>query len=145
MPFLKVPWTPTMVLPWTCWGLTDPALRGWHPAPRLSSAAFYTFTTIYAKNFGFITYSFILYILTKLECHICLTDVHLNGMKCFQLLILVVGSLVFVIDWMIFFVTIPRCYNDVNSFFPCATAPWIFLPAECFPLTYDLNGWSLSL
>ena len=41
-----------------------------------------------------------------------------------------------------FFVTIPRCYKDVyvNSFFPCTARLWNSLPIECFPLTYDLNG-----
>ena len=38
--------------------------------------------------------------------------------------------------------TIPRCYKDVyvNSFFLCTVRPWNFLPIECFPLTYNLNG-----
>ena len=41
-----------------------------------------------------------------------------------------------------FSVTIPRYYKDVyvNSFFPCTARPWNNLPIECFPLTYDLNG-----
>ena len=41
-----------------------------------------------------------------------------------------------------FSVTIPRCYKDVyvNSFFPPTTRLWNSLPIECFPLTYDLNG-----
>ena len=41
-----------------------------------------------------------------------------------------------------FSVTIPRCYKDVyiNNFFPCASRLWNSLPIECFPLTYDLNG-----
>ena len=41
-----------------------------------------------------------------------------------------------------FSVTIPRCYKDVygNSFSPRAVRPWNYLPIECFPLTYDLNG-----
>ena len=41
-----------------------------------------------------------------------------------------------------FSVTIPRCYNDVhvNSFFPRTARLWNSLPIECFPLTYDLNG-----
>ena len=41
-----------------------------------------------------------------------------------------------------FSVTIPRCYKDVyvNSFFPCTARLWNFLPLECFPLTYNLNG-----
>ena len=41
-----------------------------------------------------------------------------------------------------FSVTIPRGYKDfhVNSFSPCRARVWNFLPAECFPLTYDLNG-----
>ena len=38
--------------------------------------------------------------------------------------------------------TIPRCYKDVyvNSFFPRRARLWNCLPIECFPLTYDLNG-----
>ena len=41
-----------------------------------------------------------------------------------------------------FSVTIPRGYKDVyvNSFFPGTATPWNFLPLECFPLIYDLNG-----
>ena len=41
-----------------------------------------------------------------------------------------------------FSVTIPRCYKDVyvNSFFPLTARIWSSLPLECFPLTYDLNG-----
>ena len=41
-----------------------------------------------------------------------------------------------------FSVTIPRCYKDfyVNSFFPRTARLWNFLPIECFPLTYNLNG-----
>ena len=39
-------------------------------------------------------------------------------------------------------VTIPRCYKDVyvNSLFPGTTRLWNSQPIECFPLTYDLNG-----
>ena len=41
-----------------------------------------------------------------------------------------------------FSVTIPRCYKDnyVNSFFPRTARLRNSLPIECFPLTYDLNG-----
>ena len=41
-----------------------------------------------------------------------------------------------------FAATIPRCYKDayINSFFPCTARLWNSLPIECFPLTYDLNG-----
>ena len=41
-----------------------------------------------------------------------------------------------------FFVTIPRCYKDVyiNSLFPSKAKLRNSLPIECFPLTYDLNG-----
>ena len=42
-----------------------------------------------------------------------------------------------------FSVTIPRCY--VNSFFPCTARLWNSLPKECFPLTYDLNGFKSRL
>ena len=39
-------------------------------------------------------------------------------------------------------ITIPRCYKDVyaNSFFPHTAQLWNSLPVECFPLTYDQNG-----
>ena len=41
-----------------------------------------------------------------------------------------------------FYVIIPRCHMDVyvNSFFTCTARLWNSLPIECFPLTYDLNG-----
>ena len=41
-----------------------------------------------------------------------------------------------------FSVTIPRSYTDVyvNSFFLRTAKLWNSLPKECFPLTYDLNG-----
>ena len=41
-----------------------------------------------------------------------------------------------------FSVTIPRCYKHVyvNSFFPRTARLWNSLPIECFPLTYNLNG-----
>ena len=41
-----------------------------------------------------------------------------------------------------FSVTIPRCYKDVyiNSFFHRTARLWNYLPIECFPLTYNLNG-----
>ena len=39
-------------------------------------------------------------------------------------------------------VTITRCYKDVyvNGFFPCTARLWNSMPIECFPLTYNLNG-----
>ena len=41
-----------------------------------------------------------------------------------------------------FSVIIPRCYKDVyvKSFFPRTARLWNFLPLECFPLIYNLNG-----
>ena len=41
-----------------------------------------------------------------------------------------------------FFVTIPRCYEDVyvSSCFPRTAGLWNSLPIECFPLTSDLSG-----
>ena len=41
-----------------------------------------------------------------------------------------------------FSVSIPRCYKDVyvNRFFPRTARLWNSLPIECFPLTYNLNG-----
>ena len=43
-----------------------------------------------------------------------------------------------------FSVTIPRCYKDVyiNSSSPRKARLWNCLPTECFPLTYDLNGFN---
>ena len=43
-----------------------------------------------------------------------------------------------------FSVTIPRCYKNVyvNSFFPRTARLWNSLPIECFPLTYDLSGFT---
>ena len=41
-----------------------------------------------------------------------------------------------------FCVTIPRRYQDayVSSFFPWMARVWNYLTKECFPMTYDLNG-----
>lgn len=38
-------------------------------------------------------------------------------------------------------VSIPRLWKEIyaNSFFPCIIRHWSFLPAYCFPLTYNLN------
>ena len=46
-----------------------------------------------------------------------------------------------------FSATIPRCYKDVyvNSFFPCKARFWNSLLIECFPLTYDLNGFKFRI
>ena len=46
-----------------------------------------------------------------------------------------------------FFVTISQCYKYVyvNSNFPCTASFWNFLPEECFPLTYDLNGFKSTI
>ena len=46
-----------------------------------------------------------------------------------------------------FTVTIPRCYKDayVNSFFRCTVRPWNSLTIECFPLTYNLNGFKAKI
>ena len=45
------------------------------------------------------------------------------------------------IDCILFlsaFLDVARIF--VNSFFPCAARLWNSMPIECFPLTYDLNG-----
>ena len=46
-----------------------------------------------------------------------------------------------------FSVTIPSCYKDVyaNTFFPDTARLWNSLPIECFPLTYDLNGFKSTI
>ena len=43
--------------------------------------------------------------------------------------------------------TIPRSYKDVygNNFFPRTAKLWNSLPIECFPLTYDLNGFKSKI
>ena len=72
-----------------------------------------------------------------------LVDVYLNWLNCFHFLILVAVPLVIVIRCIIFLSSfLDRCYKDayVNSFFPCTARTWNSLPAECFPLIYDLSG-----
>ena len=46
-----------------------------------------------------------------------------------------------------FSVTIPRCYKDlyVNIFYSGKAKVWNFLPAEWFPLSYDLNGFKFRM
>ena len=72
---------------------------------------------------------------------ITLIDVHLNWMNWFYLLILVAAPLILLIGCIIF-VIFPGCFNyvNVNSFFSRTPRPWNSLPAECFPLAYDLIG-----
>ena len=45
------------------------------------------------------------------------------------------------------FVTIPKCCKDVyvNNFLPLADRLWNSLPIECFPLTYNLNGFKSGI
>ena len=65
-----------------------------------------------------------------------------NWFTSFFFLILVEGLLVFFNRLHDFSVSIPRCYKDVyvNSLFSRAARFWKSLSIECFPLTYDLNG-----
>ena len=44
-------------------------------------------------------------------------------------------------NWVNWFI-IPRCYKVayVNSLFNRSARLWNSLPTECFPLTYDING-----
>ena len=58
------------------------------------------------------------------------------------------GLLVILIDFMIFlslFLDFTSMDVSVNSFFCYKTKLWISLPIECFPLTYDLNGFKSAL
>ena len=68
-------------------------------------------------------------------------DVHPNWLNWFHFLILEEGSTCYSDRLRDFSVTIPECYKDVyvNSFFPCTTRLWNYLPIECLPLTYDLS------
>ena len=45
------------------------------------------------------------------------------------------------------YVTISRCYKYVysNNFFPHTARLWNSLPIECFPLTYDINGFKSNI
>ena len=69
-------------------------------------------------------------------------DVHLNWFNWSYFLILGGGLLVILIDCINFSVKIPRYYKGVyiKSFFFRRARLWNFLPIECFPLTFDLNG-----
>ena len=82
--------------------------------------------------------------LKALSIVVTLVDVHLSWLNCFHFLILEEGPLAILIDCMIFFVTIARCYKDVyvNSFFPPTARLWNSLPIECFSLTNDLHGFN---
>ena len=64
---------------------------------------------------------------------IALVDVHLNWLNWFHFLILEAGLLDILIDCMIF-VTIPRCYKDVNdnSLLSHTARIWNHLPIENF-------------
>ena len=44
-------------------------------------------------------------------------------------------------------VSIPRLWKEIyaNSFFPCIIRQWNFLPAYCFPLTYNLNRFKTNM
>ena len=77
---------------------------------------------------------------------ITLENLYLNWLNWFHFLIFLVGPLVILIDCMIFLspfldfsVTIPRCYRDVNSFFPPMARLLNSLTIKCFPFTSDLN------
>ena len=53
-------------------------------------------------------------------------------------LILVGGLLVNLIDCINFLSPSQGCH--VNSVFPCTVRLWNYLPKECYPLTYNLDG-----
>ena len=82
----------------------------------------------------------------SIRIRITLVDVHLNWPNCFHFLILERGLFVILIDSMIS-ATIASCYKvaNVNSFFPCTARFWNSLPIECFPFTYDLNGFKSGI
>ena len=78
----------------------------------------------------------------KSSVGITFVGVHMNWPNWFHFVILEGGLLVILYKLHDFSVTIPICYKDVyaNSFFPRTARLWNFLPIECFPLIYDLNG-----
>ena len=58
---------------------------------------------------------------------------------CFYILLYIYRSTRYSDRLHVFSVTIPRCYKDVNSFFPLTARLYNSLPIECFSLTYNLN------
>ena len=77
---------------------------------------------------------------------ITLVDVHLNRLDWFHFLILEGVRPVILVDCTIF------CHNSlmnkdvyVNSVFLCTARLWVSLTIECFPVTYDLNGFNFSI
>ena len=56
--------------------------------------------------------------------------------SCAVPLVIVTGCIFFLLRFL------DRCYEDVfvKSFFPHTARLWNSVPAECFPLIYDLNG-----
>ena len=72
---------------------------------------------------------------------IILVDIHLSWLNWFNFLILREVYSIFN-NLLDFCVTNPRCYKDVyvNSFSSHTARLWNYLPIECFPLTFDLNG-----
>ena len=71
-------------------------------------------------------------------------DIRLKWLNWFHLLILKGDLLVILIDSMIFFIAIRRCYNDVyaSTLFPRTARFWNCVPVEWFPLSYELNGFN---
>ena len=79
---------------------------------------------------------------------ITLVDFRLDWLNWSHFLFLKGGLIVILTDSIVWiFVTIPRCYKDIyaNSFFHRTARLWDSLPIECFPLTYDLNGFNLRI
>ena len=69
-----------------------------------------------------------------------------SALNCFHFLILQGVLLVNLIACKIFlspFLDVTRM--SVNNFFACTARPWNSLPIECFPLTYDLNGFKTRI
>ena len=70
-----------------------------------------------------------------------MVDVHLNWLKYFHFLFLEVGLLVILIDCMILlvpFLDVGRMW--MSTVFFLAQLDSSSLPIECFPSTFDLNG-----
>ena len=68
---------------------------------------------------------------------IAMKDVHLDE--------LLTRCSTFLFSWYVYALfIILTCYKDVyvNSFFPFIARLWNYLPKECFPLNYDLNGFN---
>ena len=87
-----------------------------------------------------------LYKLQKRAYWTTLVDIHMSWLNWFSFIILGGSPLVIVIVYMNFmslFLDLIRMFLSKVSFL--ARLDWNSLPVECFPLTYDVNGFMFNV